>query len=77
MQDHCLKQRMNRSASAKVRGFKFNEAYLNDETRMILNISGGDFQYETLPYINYKKIKESPARWVQGYSASTPIHSLF
>ena len=76
MQEHCLKQRLYRSASAKVRGSKFNEAYLSDCSKMILNVSGGDFQYETLPYINYKKIKESPARWVQGYSDTTHITFL-
>lgn len=76
MQEHCLKQRMYRSASAKVRGQKFNEAYLDVNSKMVLNVSGGDFQYETMPYINYKKIKESPARWVQGYSDTTHITFL-
>ena len=76
MQEHCLKQRMYKSASAKVRGHKFNEAYLDENSSMVLNVSGGDFQYETLPYINYKKIKESPARWVQGYSDTTHITFL-
>ena len=76
MQEHCLKQRMYRSASAKVRGSKFNEAYLNEDSKMVLNVTGGDFQYETMPYINYKKLKESPARWVQGYSDTTHITFL-
>ena len=75
-QPHCFKQRLHRSASAKVRGKMFMEGYLDKESRMVLNISGGDFQYETLPYINYKKIKESPAKWVQGYSDSTHITFL-
>ena len=76
MQEHCLKQRMHRSASAKVRASKFNDAYFCEDSRFILNVCGGDFQYETLPYINYKKIKESPARWVQGYSDTTHITFL-
>ena len=76
MQDHCLKQRMYRSASAKVRASRFNEAYFSDDSRMILNATGGDFQYETLPYINYKKIKESEPKWVQGYSDTTNITFL-
>ena len=76
MQDHCLKQRMYRSASARIRGHKFNEAYFDEDSKMVLNVSGGDFQYETMPFINYKKIKESPARWVQGYSDTTFITFL-
>lgn len=76
MQDHCLKQRSYRSASAKVRAKNFMEAYLDDETRMVLNVTGGSYQFETLPYINYKKIKDSPARWVQGYSDTTHITFL-
>ena len=76
MQEHCLKQRVYRSASAKVRGQRFNKAYFDKDSKMILNVAGGDFQYETLPYINYKKIKESPARWVQGYSDTTHITFL-
>lgn len=76
MQEHCLKQRAHRSASAKIRGKKFNEAYFKEDCKMVFNVSGGDFQYETMPYINYKKIKESPARWVQGYSDTTHITFL-
>ena len=74
--DHCFKQRMNRSASAKIRGKKFNDAYFDETTKMILNVAGGDFEYETMPYINYKKIKNSEPRWVQGYSDTTHITFL-
>ena len=74
--EHCFRQRMYKSASAKERGRKFNEAYFSSDCRMVLNVSGGDFQYETMPYIDYKKIKESPARWVQGYSDTTHITFL-
>lgn len=76
MQEHCLKQRMFRSASAKVRGHKFNDAYFDIKSKMILNVTGGSYQFETLPYINYKKIKESEAKWVQGYSDTTHITFL-
>ena len=76
LQPHCFKDRMHRSASAKIRGKMFMEGYLDETSKMVLNIAGGDFQYETLPYINYKKIKDSPARWVQGYSDTTHITFL-
>ena len=76
VQSHCFKERNHRSAGAKVRGKMFMEGYLDENSKMILNIAGGDYQYETLPYINYKKIKESPARWVQGYSDTTHITFL-
>ena len=52
------------------------EGYLDDKSKMVLNIAGGDFQYETLPYINYKKISESTPKWVQGYSDTTHITFL-
>ncbi len=76
MQDHCLKYRMHRSASARVRGHKFNEAYLNETSKMVFNVAGGDFEYETVPYINYSKIKNSTPKWVQGYSDTTHITFL-
>lgn len=76
MQDHCLKYRMYKSASGKVRGHKFNEAYLDKDSKMVLNVAGGDFEFESVPYINYKKIKESEPKWVQGYSDSTHITFL-
>ena len=76
MQDHCLKQRAYRSAGARHRAKRFMEGYLDEKSRMVLNVSGGSYQFETLPYINYKKIKESPARWVQGYSDTTHITFL-
>ena len=76
LQPHCFKERMYRSASAKVRGKMFMEGYLDKDARMVLNIAGGDFQYETLPYINYNKIKENSPRWVQGYSDTTHITFL-
>ena len=76
MQEHCFKERMSRSASAKVRGHKFNEAYFDNKSKMVLNLAGGDYQYETMPYIDYKKIKESTPKWVQGYSDTTHITFL-
>lgn len=76
MQEHCLKQRLYRSAGAKIRGKKFNEAYLDKDTKLVLNVSGGSYQYETMPYINYKEIKNNDARWVQGYSDTTHITFL-
>ena len=75
-QPHCFKDRMHRSASAKIRGKMFMEGYLDGESKMVFNIAGGDFQYETLPYINYKKISESTPKWVQGYSDTTHITFL-
>lgn len=76
MQPHCLKLRAYRSAGAKDRARKFMDGYFDKDSKMLLNVSGGTYQYETLPYINYKKIKESPARWVQGYSDTTHITFL-
>lgn len=76
MQSHCLKQRAYRSASAKVRGNKFNEAYFEETSKMVFNVCGGSYEFETLPYINYKKIKESNPKWVQGHSDSTHITFL-
>lgn len=76
MQPHCLKQRMHRSAPAKVRGKFFMDGYMDAESGMVLNVSGGSFEFQTLPYINYKAIKESKPKWVQGYSDTTHITFL-
>ena len=75
-QPHCFKERMCRSASAKIRGKMFMEGYLDNDSKMVFNIAGGDYQYETLPYINYKKISEITPKWVQGYSDTTHITFL-
>ena len=76
IQDHCFKSRVGRSAGAKVRGKAFVDGYLDSDSKMVFNVAGGDFQYETVPYINYKKISDATPKWVQGYSDTTHITFL-
>lgn len=64
-----------RSATAKKRAKEFNSLF-NDDIDMVMVAAGGDFLLETLPYIDYDKIKANP-KWIMGASDPTSIlHSV-
>lgn len=62
------------STNAQQRIIELNELVDNEFIKAIWCAAGGDFQYETLPYINFEKIKENP-KWYLG--ASDPTNLLF
>ena len=45
---------------------------LDDDIKLLMNIRGGDFLYEALPYIDFMKIKNKNI-WVEGYSDITSL----
>lgn len=65
---------LGRSSSALERAKQFEELITNEDVKAIIHVSGGDFQIETLPYLNFDLIKENP-KWIQGYS--DPTNYLF
>lgn len=66
-----------RSASAEIRAKEFMELLENDEVKLIIFASGGDFLCEMLDYLDFEKIKTLKPKWLQGFSDITGISYLF
>lgn len=60
------------SASAIIRGHEFNNIWADKNVSAIISASGGDFNFEMLPYIDTEAIKSDP-KWFAGYSDPTNI----
>ena len=71
------KDENGRSASAKQRAKEFMELLENDEVKLIIFASGGDFLCEMLDYLDFDKIRTLKPKWMQGYSDITGIGYLF
>ena len=61
-----------RSAEASVRANEFNSLLQDDSVKTIIAATGGDYNYEVLPYLDADLIKANP-KWVCGYSDPTNI----
>lgn len=61
-----------RPASAKVRADEFHSLINDSEVKTIIAASGGEYNYEMLPYLNADVISGNP-KWVCGYSDPTNI----
>ena len=59
------------SSDVDTRVKEFNDL-LNEDIKLLMNIRGGDFLYETLDYLDYQKIVKKNI-WVQGYSDPTSL----
>lgn len=66
-----------RSASAKIRAQEFMELMENDDVKLIIFASGGDFLCEMIDYLDFEKLKKMKPKWLQGYSDITGISFLF
>lgn len=71
------KEENGRSASAEVRAKEFMELLENDDVKLIIFATGGDFLCEMLDYLDFEKIKTLKPKWMQGYSDITGISYLF
>lgn len=71
------KDEKGRSASAEIRAKEFMELLENDEVKLIIFATGGDFLNEMLDYLDFNKIKSLKPKWLQGYSDITGIGYLF
>ncbi len=58
------------SASGEVRGNEFNALMADSEVKLILAASGGEYNFEMLPFIDPDLIRKFP-KWVMGYSDPT------
>lgn len=53
-------------------GAELNEAMTNPELAdVIITCGGGELMCEVVPYIDFERIKNSPAKWYMGYSDNT------
>ena len=71
------KEERGRSASGKQRAKEFMELLENEDVKLIIFATGGDFLVEMLPYLDFEKIKTLKPKWMQGYSDITGINYLF
>lgn len=63
------------SASSSIRGSEFNSIWADKNVSVILSATGGDFNFDMLPYINIEAISSRP-KWFAGYSDPTFIEML-
>lgn len=61
-----------RSANAAIRASEFMELIENPDCKAIIAAGGGDWLFEMLPYLDYRKIAEHPT-WFEGMSDPTGI----
>lgn len=66
-----------RSASAETRAKEFMELMENDDVKLIIFASGGDFLCEMIDYLDFEKLKKMKPKWLQGFSDITGISFLF
>ena len=71
------KSEKGKSASAKIRAQEFMSLLENDEVKLIIFATGGDFLCEMIDYLDFEKIKTLKPKWLQGYSDITGIGFLF
>ena len=71
------KEENGRSASGKQRAKEFMQLLENDDVKLIIFATGGDFLIEILEYLDFEKIKSLKPKWMQGYSDITGINYLF
>jgi len=60
------------AASPKVRVNELNSLVKDPKVKAVILATGGDFQYETHPYIDYDLIKRNP-KWFMGFSDPTNL----
>ena len=75
--ENVRKDDFGRSASAEIRAKEFMELLENEEVKLIIFATGGDFLCEILDYLDFEKIKTLKPKWLQGYSDITGIGYLF
>lgn len=75
--DSVRKDERGRSASAEIRAKEFMELMENDDVKLIIFASGGDFLCEMIDYLDFDKLKKIQPKWLQGYSDITGISFLF
>lgn len=71
------KEEKGRSTTGAKRAEEFMQLLENDEVKLIIFASGGDFLIDMLDYLDFEKLKKIKPKWMQGYSDITTIEFLF
>ena len=71
------KEEKGRSASGEQRAKELMELLENNDVKLIIFATGGDFLVEMLPYLDFEKIKTLKPKWMQGFSDITGINYLW
>ncbi len=66
-----------RSSSKEQRAKEFMELWENPEVKAIILASGGDFLCEVLDCLDFERLKNTPPKWIQGYSDCTNLTYIF
>ena len=61
-----------RANTGEIRAQEFNELVEDPSIDMIICAAGGDFLFETLPFIDWESIQRNP-KWIMGYSDPTTL----
>lgn len=70
------KNNRGRSNTAKRRAEEFMELWENEDVKLILYATGGDFLMEMLDELDFEKIKQTKPKWTQGFSDITHLSFL-
>ncbi len=65
-----------RSSDAKTRAEEFMQLWENEEVKLIIYASGGDFLMEMLDELDFEKIRKSNPKWTIGFSDITTLSFL-
>jgi muramoyltetrapeptide carboxypeptidase LdcA involved in peptidoglycan recycling len=63
------------SASPFIRGEEFNSLFADEDIKIVMSASGGDYNIEMLPYIDRDLVRANP-KWFSGYSDPTCVEML-
>lgn len=55
---------------------EFMEAWQDTDSDILISCGGGELMCEILPYVDFDIIKNTPAKWFQGYSDNTNLAFL-
>lgn len=70
------KQERGRSADKKQRAKEFMQLWENEEVKLILYATGGDFLIDMLDELDFEKLKTTKPKWTQGFSDITTLSFL-
>lgn len=71
------KDENGRSASGKIRAKELMELLEDDDVKLIICATGGDFLIDILDYLDFEKLKNIKPKWIQGFSDITGISFLW
>ena len=62
-----------KSNSPMLCGEEINDFLCNDRSDIVISCGGGETMCEDLDYVDFERIKSSPAKWYMGYSDNTNL----